>query len=93
MFPVAELGFPFEYQLSKPERFPPIVPNAPFFQPGSAFILLCKAFTFACNAAIESFFGACSAFSSSNVCAFEYVIANINTIAKITFLIMFSIFC
>ena len=38
IFPADEFGAVLEYQLLKPDKLPPIVPKAPFLQPGRASI-------------------------------------------------------
>src|SRR5690606_3478884 len=45
IFPDLLLGDFCEYQLLKSVTLPPMVPKAPFFQPGKASILLCVALT------------------------------------------------
>ena len=56
MFPADAVGAVLEYQLLNPDKLPPIVPKAPFLQPGSASILDCKDVATFSNLEIAVFF-------------------------------------
>src|SRR5690606_36438947 len=90
ILPDETFGLPWENQLVKLEKLPPIVPKAPIFQPGNESIFACMASTLFCMAAIESFLAAFSDFNSSTDCADSMAVTKPKAIISKLFFIIIS---